>query len=119
MSGCGEEGVELDIKVRPRGDNYSTSRGEHYASMVTLGSQSNSGATNGNSVYNRYSVLYCVVNADTMLWMLVERKLVMVNVYFVRTPPSCCHSSIYAQQSNSLFVDIHIEVNSMVNSMVP
>lgn len=37
---CGEgEGVELDVGVRPRGDNYSTSRGENYARMVELGTK--------------------------------------------------------------------------------
>lgn len=35
---CGKgEGVKLDMKVRPRGDNYSTSRGSYYARMVNLG----------------------------------------------------------------------------------
>lgn len=34
----GGEGVELDVKVRPQGENYSSSRGENYARMVAMGS---------------------------------------------------------------------------------
>ncbi len=48
---CGEgEGLELDIKVRPRGDNYSTSRGENYARMVSLGTNDERG-----EAYSKYS----------------------------------------------------------------
>ena len=53
---CGEgEGVELDIKVRPRGENYSTSQGEHFAQLVAMGSQN--GANGGR--YER--LVLCVI----------------------------------------------------------
>lgn len=32
-----EGGVSLDVGVRPRGENYSTSRGEGFAKMVQIG----------------------------------------------------------------------------------
>ena len=53
---CGEgekvEGLELDVKVRPRGENYSTSRGENFAHMVALGSESSGEKQSG--AYDRF-----------------------------------------------------------------
>ena len=45
-----QQRIELDIGVRCRGPNYSTSRGEHYAKLVELGSR---GRTNEEEQYRR------------------------------------------------------------------
>ena len=45
-----QQRIELDIGVRCRGVNYSTSRGEHYAKLVELGSR---GGTNDEEGYRR------------------------------------------------------------------
>lgn len=69
---CGEgEGVELDMKVRPRGVNYSTSRGEHYARVVALGSDgrgAGAGGRGSGGAYERcvHSVCVCGVTAGIM-----------------------------------------------------
>ena len=59
---CGEgEGVELDVRVRPRGENYSTSRGEHYARMVSLGTKNEPGnAIRETSSYKRFCITLLV-----------------------------------------------------------
>ena len=36
-----QQQVEVDLAVRPRGENYSTSRGEYFAKMVELSKSTN------------------------------------------------------------------------------
>ena len=36
-----QQQVEIDLAVRPRGENYSTSRGEYFAKMVELSKSTN------------------------------------------------------------------------------
>ena len=51
--------MKLDMKVRPRGENYSTSRGSYYARMVNLGA---GGGEVGSGGYDRYLYLMFWVN---------------------------------------------------------
>lgn len=36
-----QQQVEIDLAVRPHGENYSTSRGEYFAKMVELSKSTN------------------------------------------------------------------------------
>lgn len=36
-----QQQVKIDLAVRPRGENYSTSRGEYFAKMVELSKSTN------------------------------------------------------------------------------
>jgi len=50
-----QQQVEMDMVVRPRGENYSTSRGEHFARMVELSKPSN---VVTEPYYKRYMCIY-------------------------------------------------------------
>lgn len=74
---CGEgEGLELDIKVRPRGENYSTSQGEHFAQLVAMGS------ANGGR-YERLVVCVCACLFRKYSSVLFHGIEAPINLYYL------------------------------------
>ena len=71
-----QQRVELDVNVRSRGANYSTSRGENYAKLVELSSRDPSG---DDQVYRRCGL------SDNRIWGKTIVSFFYVVVYGIDT----------------------------------